>query len=115
MRRSSRPYGRLEPSNAQALEASVERARALRATYDRIEAASPLLRPVVALYDAIESPGGRQGSGTADGAPDTYVPQVVISTASATYGLTGLVLGSFLAEALVSTIGGLGRRWNRAA
>src|SRR5690349_14400901 len=38
----------IEPSNAQALAASVERARALRAAYDRIEAAPSLLRPMVA-------------------------------------------------------------------
>jgi hypothetical protein len=34
----------VEPANAQALAASVERARALRAAHDRIEAAAPLLR-----------------------------------------------------------------------
>ena len=52
----------VEPSNAQALAASVERARALRAAHDRIEAAPPLLRPVTALLDA----GWRGGTASAD-------------------------------------------------
>lgn len=104
----------VEPSNAQALEASVGRARALRTAYDRIESAPPLLRPIVAAYDAIEDPRGDKAAvlGTA---LDTHVPQVIISTASAIYGLAGLVLGSFLAEALVSVIGALvGRRDRRS-
>lgn len=102
----------VEPSNAQALEASVGRARALRAAYDRIEAAPPLLRPVVAAYDAVEDPKGDKAT-VLRTALDTYVPQVVISTASATYGLIGLVLGSFVAEAMASVVGSLVRRRDR--
>ena len=102
----------VEPSNAQALEASVERARALKAAYDRIEAAPPLLRPIVAAYDALEDPRGDKGA-VLRTALDTHVPQVIISTASATYGLVGLMLGAFLAEALISVLGGLLRRRDR--
>jgi hypothetical protein len=41
---------------------------------------------------------------------DTHVPQIGISTASATYGFIGLVFGSLLAEALISAISGMLRR-----
>src|ERR1700712_6006199 len=82
----------VEPSNAQALEAWVERTRALRAAHDRIEAAPPLLRPIVAGYNALEDPRGDKGA-VLRTALDTHVPQVIISTASATYGLVGLMLG----------------------
>src|SRR5829696_1586584 len=48
----------VEPANAQALAASVERARAFRAAHDRIEAAPPLLRPVTAVVDLAEDMRG---------------------------------------------------------
>jgi Protein of unknown function (DUF2937) len=99
----------IEPSNAQALATSVERARALRAAYDRIEAAPSLLRPMVAVYDAIETPTGEKLA-VLRTALDTHVPQIIISTASATYGFIGLVFGSLLAEALISAISGILRR-----
>ena len=103
----------VEPSNAEALEASVQRARALRAAYDRIESAPPLLRPMVAAYDAaIEDPRGDKQA-VLRTALDSHVPQVTISTASAIYGLAGLVLGSLLAEALTSLIGAFAGRRDR--
>jgi hypothetical protein len=97
----------VEPANAQALAASVERAGAFRAAHDRIQAASPLLRPVTALLDAVEE--GPRGDKWAvlRTALDTHAPQVVLSAAAAIYGLVGLVAGSFLAELLVSASGAL--------
>ena len=97
----------VEPSNAQALAASVERAGALRAAHDRIEAAPPLLRPVAALLDATEE--GPRGDKWAvlRTALDTHAPQVVLSAAAAAYGLVGLVAGSFLAELVVSAASAL--------
>ena len=94
----------VEPSNAEALASSVERARALRAAHDRIQAASPLLRPVTALLDAAEGPSGDKWA-VLRTALDTHAPQVVLSAAAAIYGLVGLVVGSFLAELLVSAFG----------
>lgn len=94
----------VEPSNAQALAASVDRARALRAAHDRIEAAPPLLRPATALLDLAQDPRGDKRAVLAT-AFDTHAPQVVLSAAAAVYGLIGLVLGSFLAELLVSAAG----------
>ena len=92
----------VEPSNAQALAASVERAGALRAAHDRIQAAPPLLRPVTALLDAAESPTRADKWAVLRTALDTHAPQVVLSAAAAIYGLVGLLVGSFLAELLVS-------------
>jgi hypothetical protein len=106
----------VEPSNAQALAASVERARALRAAHDRIQAAPPLLRPVTALLDAAEGLGGDKWA-VLRTALDTHAPQVVLSAAAAVYGLVGLVVGSFLAELLVSAFGAAfspGRRGREA-
>jgi hypothetical protein len=102
----------VEPSNAEALAASVGRAGAFRAGHDRVQSASPLLRPVAALRDAAEGPRGDKWA-VLRTALDTHAPQVVLSAAAAVYGLIGLVAGSFLAELLVSAFGaafGPGRR-----
>lgn len=96
----------VEPSNAQALAASVDRARALRAAHDRIEAAPPLLRPVTALLDAAQDPRGDKRAVLAT-ALDTHAPQVILSAAAAVYGLIGLACGSFVAGLLVSAAGSL--------
>jgi hypothetical protein len=88
-----------EPANAQSLETSVRRARDLRATHDRIEAASPLLRPLVVLCDALANPMSDQ-TAVLWTTLDTYARQLVISTASATYGLIGFLLGCLVAEVL---------------
>ena len=104
----------VEPSNAQALAASVERAGALRAAHDRIEAAPPLLRPVAALLDAAEE--GPRGDKWAvlRTALDTHAPQVVLSVAAAVYGVVGLLAGSFVAEVLVSMFGAASARRGRS-
>jgi Protein of unknown function (DUF2937) len=94
----------VEPANAEALAASVERADALRAAHDRIEGASPLLRPVAAFLDAAENPRGDKWA-VLRTALDTHAAQVVLSAAAAVYGLVGLVLGSLVAEVLVSAFG----------
>ena len=102
----------VEPSNAQALEASVERTRVLRAAYDRLEVTQPLLRPVVAAPDAVEDPRGDKRA-ILRTALDTHVPQMLLSAASAIYGIIGLVAGSFAAQAMVSMVGALVRRRDR--
>ncbi len=99
----------VEPSNAQALEASVERTRALRDAYNRIEVTQPLLRPVMAALDAVEDPRGDKRA-VLRTTLDIHVPQVLLSAASAIYGIVGLVVGSFIAQALVSMAGALVRR-----
>jgi DUF2937 family protein len=93
-----RPF---EPSNAEGLAASLDRARNLRAAYDRINATAPILQPVVAVADLIEDTKGYKSSvlGTMLA---TFAPQVVISAAAAAYGVIGLVLGSFLAQLVIA-------------
>jgi DUF2937 family protein len=103
----------VEPANAQALAASVERARALRAAHERIETAPPLLRPVTALVDAVGGPASADKRAVLRTALDTHPPQVVLSAAAAIYGIAGLLVGSFLAELIVSATGAMfapGRR-----
>ena len=102
----------VEPSNAQALEASVERTHVLRAAYDRLEVIQSLLRPVVAVLDAVEDPRGDKRA-VLRTAFDNHLPQVLLSAASAIYGIIGLVVGSFAAQALVSMAGALVRRRER--
>ena len=103
----------VEPANAQALAASVERARALRVAHDRIQADAPLLRPLSALLDLSDDPRGDKWA-VLRTALDTHAPQVVLSVAAATYGLVGLLVGSFFAELLVSVIRSLvSRRQDR--
>jgi Protein of unknown function (DUF2937) len=99
----------LEPSNAQGLVTSVDRTRTLRAAYDHIQAAPPLLRPMTALADVVTDATGYEGP-VLRTAFSGFNPEVVISTASAAYGLAGLVIGSFVAQALISLLGGFARR-----
>ena len=96
----------VEPSNAQALSESIGRTQMFRAAYDRLETTPPLLRPIRATVDAIEDPQGDKRA-VLWTALDTHVPEVLLSTAAAIYGLAGLVVGSFVAEALISMAGAL--------
>jgi hypothetical protein len=98
----------LEPSNAQTLAVSVDRARTLRAAYERIQATPPLLQPMVALADAITDAKGYKRT-VLETAFKIFSPEVIISTASAAYGLGGLVIGSFVAQVLVSLCSGFAR------
>jgi hypothetical protein len=98
----------LEPSNAQSLAVSIDRTRRLRAAYDHIEAAPPLLQPMTAMTDVIMDPRGDKGV-VLRTAFDIFTPEVVISTASAAYGLAGLVIGSFFAHMLISFFSGCAR------
>jgi hypothetical protein len=106
-----RPF---EPSNAEGLVASLGRARDLHAAYDRIETAAPILQPVIATIDFIEDTKGYKPSVLATTFA-TFVPQIVISTAAAVYGIAGLLIGSLLAQLVISLAGRLsGRRRARA-
>jgi hypothetical protein len=98
----------LEPSNAQTLAVAVDRIRVLRAAYDHVQAAPPLLQPMTAIADVIADAKGYKRM-VLRTAFDIFTPEVVISTASAVYGLAGLVLGSFVAQLLISLFGGFMR------
>ena len=97
-----RPF---EPSNAETLALSVDRARRLQAAYQEITRTPPLLQPIAALSDALEDEHGYKATvlRTLFG---TYVPHLDFSFTAAAYGLVGLLAGSFLAQLLTA----LGRR-----
>jgi Protein of unknown function (DUF2937) len=87
----------VEPSNAETLAAALERDRSLRGSYDRIEHAPDLLRPLVAARDvAGEETGPRRQ--IAQTVFDSFTPQLDLSYAAAIYGLAGLFLGSLIGE-----------------
>ncbi|HWL81508.1 MAG TPA: DUF2937 family protein [Roseomonas sp.] len=90
-----------EPANAAGLAASRERAAILRATYDRLVAASPLLQPVMALWDGLRDDRADKRAVLMT-TLESHVPAVLLSAAPATYGLAGLMLGLLLAELLLA-------------
>jgi hypothetical protein len=88
-----------EPSNAETLALSLERSQALRGAYNRITAASPWLRPLTALRDALDDPHHYKAA-IWQTLLSTYAVQVDFSIAAAVYGLGGLALGSLTAQVL---------------
>jgi hypothetical protein len=66
-----------------------------------IGAASPLLQPAAALSDALADDHGGKQTVLAT-AFSTHVPQIALTSATATYGLVGLVPGSLAAHVLMS-------------
>lgn len=89
-----------EPANAETLAASIDRTRRLHAAYDRITGAPPLLRPLVAAWDAF---GDAQGDRAVIRRTllETYTPQLSFSTGAVLYGLIGLLLGTLAARLLL--------------
>ena len=76
-----------------------------------VAAGLPFVRQSAAL-DAVEDPRGDKRA-ILRTALDTHVPQVLLSAASAIYGIIGLMAGSFAAQALVSLAAALVRRRDR--
>ena len=102
----------VEPSNAQTLVALVERELGLHQSYDRIEHASDLIRPIVAAEEVTADKTGarRQIAYTVF---DSFALQLDLSFAAAVYGLAGLFLGSLIGELLTVALlprHGLARR-----
>jgi hypothetical protein len=93
----------VEPSNAETLAVALERERSLRQSYDRIEQASDLFRPIVAAKDLAADKSGprRQIAHTVF---DSFAPQLDLSFAAAVYGLAGLFLGSLIGELLIAVL-----------
>jgi Protein of unknown function (DUF2937) len=94
----------VEPSNAVTLQESLDRAGVLKAAYDRITETPPLLQPPVAVIDALRDEHRFRFTVLRTTIAD-YTPQIVLSVAAAVYGVVGLIVGSFLAQALVSILG----------
>lgn len=93
-----RPF---EPSNAEGLVASLGRAHNLQAAYDRIDTTGPILQPVVTAIDFIEDTKGYKTSVLATSIA-TFTPQIVVSAASAVYGIIGLLIGSLIAQLVIT-------------
>ena len=94
----------VEPSNAVTLQESLDRAGILKAAYDRISETPPLLQPPAAVIDALRDQRGFRLTVLRTTIAD-YTPQIVLSLAAGIYGIFGLILGSFVAQALVSILG----------
>ncbi|HEX6842024.1 MAG TPA: DUF2937 family protein [Stellaceae bacterium] len=101
-----------EPSNAETLALSLQRTQTLQSAYDRVAGALPLLRPLVAARDALDDEHGYKATilRTLVG---TYNAQLDFSVAAAAYGFAGLLIGSLLAQLVLSSFGALGRRLGR--
>ena len=93
----------VEPSNAETLAAAVERHRSLTASYDRIERAGDLWRPMVAVKDVVGDEAGPRRQ-IAQTVLDSFAPQLDLSFAAAAYGLVGLFLGSLIGELLATLV-----------
>lgn len=93
-----------EPSNAVTLQESLDRAGALQAAYNRINTTPPLLQPPVAALDALRDDRGFRLT-VLRTTIASYTPQIVLSLAAGVYGVVGLILGSFVAQAVVSILG----------
>jgi hypothetical protein len=92
---------RSEPANAAGLVASAEQAALLRSTAERLDSASPLTRPLLALWDGmVDERAGKQA--ILHRAWEDHVPSVLLSAAPASYGLGGLILGLLLARLLLA-------------
>jgi Protein of unknown function (DUF2937) len=93
----------VEPSNAETLAAALDRQRGLKESYDRIEGAPPLLRPLAAARDVAADEGGPRRQ-IAQTVFDSFAPQLDLSFAAAAYGLIGLFVGSLIGELLTAAI-----------
>jgi hypothetical protein len=82
MRNAFSPSCAVEPSNAETLAAALDPQRGLRASYERIEPSSDLLRPIIAAEDVAEDEGGRRHQ-IAETVFDSFAPQLDLSFAAA--------------------------------
>jgi hypothetical protein len=104
--------GRSEPSNAETLRLSTDRATTLRASYDRLAAAPSLLRPAFAVVDAGIDHGGYKRN-VLRLVFTSYVPTVPLSLAALAYGVAGVVFGSLVGHMVLALLRGIGSRFGR--
>lgn len=98
----------IEPSNAETLASSLDRARRLQAGYDRITGARPLLQPIAAAWHALHDERGDEAI-IRRTLLETYTPEISLSAAAAVYGLVGLLLGTLAAQLLIALFTGAAR------
>ncbi len=90
-----------EPSNAETLAWSLDKARALQESYDRLSREAAVLQPLGAFADAWDDPHGYKAEIWRT-LLRTYDVQISFTQAAAIYGGAGLLLGSLLAHLLIS-------------
>jgi DUF2937 family protein len=90
-----------EPSNAETLGLSIEKERALRAAFGSISESRPLLQPITAAIDAVRDDKDYKAT-IWRGLLASYEVQIRFSVAALIYGLAGLLLGTFVAQLLIS-------------
>jgi Protein of unknown function (DUF2937) len=86
-----------EPSNAETLARSIERARRLNAAHAEITQSAPMFQPIIAFGDAWRDPDGSKAA-IWRLALRNYAVQLDFSLAAAAYSFIGLMLGSLVAE-----------------
>lgn len=91
----------VEPANAESLAQSIAHARRLDAAYHRLDETTPLLRPVIALGDALAEEG-RDRSAIWDTLFETFEPQISLTFDAGVYALVGLLLGMLAAQLLLA-------------
>jgi hypothetical protein len=88
-----------EPANAETLAHSVDRVSSLQAARLHIEGSLVILRPMVALADAVHDPGGYKAAIWRT-ALQAYVIHLDLTLAAILYGAVGLLLGSLIGHLL---------------
>ena len=92
---------KVEPSNADTLTKSLDRTHELKSAADVIMTSRPLLRPLVALRDALHDPAGYKRA-IWELQFQNYAIQIDFSTAAIIYGVVGLMLGSLIAQLVLA-------------
>lgn len=92
---------RSEPANASGLDHSRLTVAILRESHESLSAASPLLHPLLALWDGLHDSRADKRA-ILRTAAEQHVPALLLGTGPLTYGLAGLMLGLLLAQIIIS-------------
>ncbi|MCR9255933.1 MAG: DUF2937 family protein [Alphaproteobacteria bacterium] len=100
--------GQQEPASAQAIGNLVDRREALRTAYDRIDARSPLSRPLVMWRDYAGPTAVTRE--VLESAIATFKPEVQLSQTAAVYAVVGIALGTLLVQIVLWPFGRFANR-----
>lgn len=89
-----------EPSNAETLARSVDRARRLRQAYDAITRRAALLQPAIAFTTALDDPTGDERP-IWETTLGRYTLQLELSAVALVYAVAGVLLGSLIGQVLL--------------
>jgi len=91
----------VEPANAESLAQSVAHARRLDAAYRQLGETTPLIRPMIALGDAVGEEG-QDRTAIWRTLFETFEPQISLTFDAGVYALFGLLLGMLAAQLLLA-------------